>query len=240
MSSKDKIWVEAIGSSGSIFVLRMNEGPDSQNRVNPNFITKFNAVLDKIENISDLKVLIITGEGKFFSNGLDLDYLSKNAQHVVPFMQSVWKLLARILVLPFPTIAAINGHAFGLGIFIALACDYRVMRSDRGYVCFPEVSLGLTLGEGLAALAKTKLSANALRTGVLGGKRWNAEECIKDGVIDLITGQDCLHDAVKFGTPLIEVSMSKENMYNLKKELYGITYNTLSTAIPVLALPSKL
>lgn len=74
-----------------------------------------------------------------------------------------------------PTVACINGHAYGAGLFLALICDYRIMRADRGkvvgdtqakntilmqmnhcpgFLCFPEVSLGLPLGPQFAAVAK--------------------------------------------------------------------------------------
>jgi enoyl-CoA hydratase/carnithine racemase len=51
-------------------------------------------------------------------------------------------------VFPLPTVAAVTGHAFGAGAFLALSCDWRVQDAARGWMCFPEVDLGLALGDG--------------------------------------------------------------------------------------------
>lgn len=48
-----------------------------------------------------------------------------------------------MLTLPMPTVAAVTGHAFGGGALLAMAHDWRVMRGDRGYFCFPEVDIRL-------------------------------------------------------------------------------------------------
>ena len=48
-------------------------------------------------------------------------------------------------------VAAINGHAFGAGVFLALACDWRLMRTERGFLNFPELNLGMRLSKAFAA-----------------------------------------------------------------------------------------
>ena len=63
-------------------------------------------------------------------------------------------LLARMLALPIPTVAAVTGHAFGAGSMLATAHDWRVMRADRGFFCFPEVDIRLPFTPGMAALVR--------------------------------------------------------------------------------------
>lgn len=79
-----------------------------------------------------------------FSNGLDLNWISQiSPEERNNFFADLWKFLARLMIFPIPTISAINGHAFGVGLFFALACDYRIMRNDRGFLCFPEAVMNL-------------------------------------------------------------------------------------------------
>ena len=96
--------------------------------------------------------LVTVANGKFYSNGLDLQWLSANGEKAQWYVDRVHGLFARVLTLPVPTIAAINGHAFGAGAMLALAHDFRVMRTDRGFFCLPEVDIRIPFTPGMAAL----------------------------------------------------------------------------------------
>ncbi len=82
-----------------------------------------------------------TADSKFYSNGLDLDWLGAHSDQGDWYVGRVQGLLARVLTLPVPTAAAVVGHAFGAGAMLATAHDFRVMRDDRGFFCFPEVDI---------------------------------------------------------------------------------------------------
>jgi len=116
---------------GDVFILTMRSG---ENRFNRTFVDAMNEALDSVEKSTGPAALVtIGGEEKFYSNGLDLTWLAGDGQSEAPrFIQAVLKLLGRIMAFPMPTAAAINGHAFAAGAMLALAHDFRVMRSDRG------------------------------------------------------------------------------------------------------------
>jgi enoyl-CoA hydratase/carnithine racemase len=76
--------------------------------------------------------LIITSVGKFFSNGNDLQWLKETGKPPTAMAESLSVLLAKIATLPIPVVAAVNGHGFAGGCLLAMAADYRVMRSERG------------------------------------------------------------------------------------------------------------
>ncbi len=158
------------------------------------------------------KALIITGIDhdnlkmcKFFGNGLDLEWMmkasnnqnksaaaavsaaTKNDENPTSQMIETFnsQVLAKILTLPFRTVAAINGHCIGAGLFVALACDYRFMRTERGYIQWPEARLGMRLTKGFAELSKAKIGDYAvLREGLLTAKRYTSEEALSSGIID--------------------------------------------------------
>jgi enoyl-CoA hydratase/carnithine racemase len=143
-----------LSETGDVFIMTIGLGP---NVWNPTLLDKLEEALDKVEKSNGPKALVITAKDKFFSNGLDLKYLSKaESNQIVELFGRISKVLARVLTFPMITVCAINGHAFGagttlttlnneIGAFLALACDYRLMKQDRGFFCFPEVDLGLPL-----------------------------------------------------------------------------------------------
>ena len=95
-------------------------------------------------------------------------------------IERFWRFLARLLVLNCHTVCAINGHAFGAGLFIALACDWRIMRTERGFVNFPEAHLGMRISKAFAELAKSKLDGPTLRESFLAGRRYDSSAAVAD------------------------------------------------------------
>jgi enoyl-CoA hydratase/carnithine racemase len=94
------------------------------------------------------------------------------------------RFLARILAFPIPTIAAMNGHAFAGGAMMTLAHDFRVMRSDRGYFCLPEVDISIPFTVPLSEIIRQKLSPQVAHRAMLTGKRFSAEEALACGIVD--------------------------------------------------------
>ena len=110
---------------------------EDENRFSPDWLGSVDKLLDQALS-EGAHALVTTATGKFYSNGLDLDWLGANGDKAKWYVQQVQSLFARMLTFPMPTVAAINGHAFGAGAMLGIAHDYRVMRDDRGYYCFPE------------------------------------------------------------------------------------------------------
>jgi enoyl-CoA hydratase/carnithine racemase len=89
-----------------------------------------------------------------------------------------------VLAFPIPTVAAVNGHAFAAGAMLALAHDFRVMRADRGFFCFPEVDIKIPLAPGMTALIKSRLSPGVFRDLILTGVRVGGFEAKEQGIVD--------------------------------------------------------
>ena len=96
------------------------------------------------------------------------------------------QLLARVLVAPVPTVAAINGHAFGAGSMLGIAHDFRVMRVDRGYFCFPEVDIHIPFTPGMNALILAKLTPQAAVASMTTGRRYGADDACAAGIVDAV------------------------------------------------------
>ncbi|MFC8526073.1 enoyl-CoA hydratase-related protein [Nocardia sp. NPDC057227] len=164
---------------GDIAVLTL--GTD-ENRFSPDRLDAVGAHLDAVER--DASGLITIGTGKFYSNGLDLEWLLANGDHAEEYVARVQELFARILTFPMPTVAAVNGHSFGAGAMLGLAHDYRLMRADRGYYCFPEVDIDIVFTPGMAALIQAKLTPQAALTAMTTGRRFGADEALAAGLVD--------------------------------------------------------
>jgi len=165
----------------AVAVLHLTEG---ENRFNPASFDAIEGCLDEV--VADPPgALVITGKEKFFSNGLDLDWMASagSSEAINENVRRMHALFARLLAMPLISVAAINGHAFAGGAMLALACDVRIMREDRGYLCLPEVEIGLPFTPGLAALITAKLPAQTAHEMMVTGRRYTAAEAITAGVV---------------------------------------------------------
>lgn len=170
-----------------VHVLRLDE---TENRFSPEWMAQMTELLDEV--VADPKPLVIAGTGKFYSNGLDLDWLTENGDRFDEYVGTVHALYAKILTLPVPTATAVNGHAFGAGAMLALACDWRVMRSDRGFFCLPEVDIRIPFTTGMAALIQSKLSARAAVDAMTTGARFSGPDALAAGIVDGTAEEDGL------------------------------------------------
>jgi enoyl-CoA hydratase/carnithine racemase len=142
-----------------------------ENRLNRPWLDELGRCLDDVE-ADPPYALVTTATGKFWSTGLDLDWLGANPDVAQAFLDDVERTLARVLLLPTASVAAIQGHAFAAGAMLALAHDVRVMRADRGYFCLPEVDLPLPFTPGMAALIQAKLDATVAHEAMTTGRRY--------------------------------------------------------------------
>ena len=166
---------------------------DDENRFAPERLDTLDAQLDDVAD--NAQALVTTGLGKFYSNGLDLDWLGANGDRLGWYVGRVQDLLNRLLTFPLPTVAAINGHAFGAGSMLAIAHDYRVMREDRGFFCFPEVDIRIPFTPGMAALIQAKLPPQTAVKAMTTGHRYGGQEALASALVDDIAPESGIVDA---------------------------------------------
>ena len=172
---------------GDVWVLAMRNG---ENRFNRDSVDALHGALDRVEAVEGPVALVTTGEGKFYSNGLDLDWLMSSSSDSAGFIDDVHRLLGRVLGFAGVTVAAVNGHAYAAGAMLTCAHDYIVMREDRGYWCLPEVDLGLPLSPAMFGVVAARLAGPALRDSLLTGRRYAAPEAATAGIVDEVAPED--------------------------------------------------
>ncbi|MGV9818649.1 enoyl-CoA hydratase-related protein [Nocardia xishanensis] len=173
-----------------------------ENRFSPEFLDEVNAHLDTVL-AEGAQGLVTTASGKFYSNGLDLDWLGANPDRGPWYVERVQALFARVLTLPVPTAAALPGHAFGAGAMLAIAHDYRVMRADRGYFCFPEVDIRIPFTPGMAALIQAKLPPKTAVASMTTGRRYGGQAAAEVDIVDAAAAEgQVLSNALEMLIPL--------------------------------------
>ena len=165
---------------GNVAVLTMNNG---ENRFNLETVRAFAETLDEIEKSTQVNALVVTSaHEKIWCNGIDLDWMLSTFQTAGEkgrdqFLAAMYTLFRRLLTFPMPTVAAINGHAFAGGAFLALSHDFRFMRSDRGWICLPEVDLQIPLGPVFMAITRHNVPGFLLHEMQYTARRLTAQEC---------------------------------------------------------------
>ncbi len=209
----------------SIYLLSMNAG---ENRWNTSFVREFSAALDEIEKDKGPGALITSStDPKFFSNGLDLDWMQapenypKGGDKEV-FGEEFMYLMGRIITLPIPSICAINGHAFGAGFMLALSHDIRLMREDRGFLCANEMQLGFKIPRPELALFRHKIPANSFFETVQLSKRWSGLAAFDAGIVQ---GKGSLEELPKLAfekaKELAPLAINRKHYASQKEMLYG-------------------
>ena len=144
-----ELTVEADGPVRTVTLSR----PAELNAVNKELHWALANVWRQLAADSGAKVVILTGAGKAFSAGGDLDWITSFLDDPVARDESLREgaqIIEEILRFPLPVIAAVNGAAVGLGCSVAVLCDI-VLVSDRAFLADPHVSVGLVAGDGGAA-----------------------------------------------------------------------------------------
>ena len=212
-----------------VFVLTMVA---EENRFNPTMLDAFDKALSEVEASEGPAAVVLTGQDKFFSNGLDLDWMMANAEQGGPALvaNGLQALYKRLVSFPVATIAAVNGHAFAGGGMLALACDQIVMRTDRGFFCLPEVDINIPFTNGMAQLVQAKLSASAAYEAMLTGRRFSAEEALAAGfVAEAVPEAEVVPAAIARAQAL--ASKDRNTVSTIKQRMYPGVIEALSETV---------
>ena len=188
-----------------IGLLKFNR-PDKYNAINKELLTELNGLLHKEYTNPKLKVLIITGEGKAFSSGVDLKALLdlktvEQAREFALLLESTSELIYNFSK---PTIALINGLALGGGFGYATAADIRVM-SDTAKVGYPAVKLGAILPATCTMYLKALIGDGRTKDLLLTGKMIEANEALSMGLVNYKVETEQLQDfAIKLARQIME------------------------------------
>ncbi|MET9124223.1 enoyl-CoA hydratase-related protein [Streptomyces sp. NPDC004528] len=212
-----------------VFVLDLGDG---ENRFHPDWIASVDAALDEVEKATGPRALVTAATGKFYSNGLDLEWLSAHADRHDEYIDSVHAVLARLLSLPAVTVAALQGHTFAAGAMFSLAHDFRVMRSDRGFWCLPEADIDMPFSPGMSALIQSRLAPRTAHEAMITARRYGGSDAEAAGIVDRAVAEDAVRSAA-VEIAGAQVGKAGVTLGTIKARLYGPALATLrGTAAP--------
>ncbi|KAJ9684205.1 hypothetical protein PVL29_016608 [Vitis rotundifolia] len=193
---------------GNTFILTLT-GP-GEHRLNPTLLDAISAALSRVRAESSMSsALITTAEGKFFSNGYDLAWASASGVFLdrTKLMSSKLRsLVADLISLPMPTIAAISGHCSAAAVILALSHDYVLMRNDRGFIYMSELDIGLKIPDWFVALIRSKIGApRSQRELMLRAAKLTARDALNWGIIDSahVSTEETVRAAIQLGEELV-------------------------------------
>jgi Delta3-Delta2-enoyl-CoA isomerase len=206
-----------------VFVLDLG---DTENRFHPDWLASVRAALDDVEKADGPHALVTAATGKFFSNGLDVDWLLAHADQHDAYVVGVHALLARMLALPCITVAALQGHTFAAGAMLSLAHDFRVMRADRGFWCLPEADINIPFTPGMSALIQARLTPQTAHEAMTTARRYGGQEAVAAGIVDRAVDEDAVRSsAVEIAESL--VGKAGRTLGTIKNRMYARALDAL-------------
>src|SRR5579863_4348063 len=196
-----------VAHDGSIATITLNR-PDKRNAISYDVIEELLAVLDEVAN-SSARVLILTGAGKAFCSGMDLDNLKalvgRSTEQNVKDSETMAQLFRSLYDFPKPTIAAVNGPAIAGGCGLATLCDFTLAAPEAKFG-YTEVRIGFVPAIVSTFLLR-QIGEKHARDLLLTGRIINADEALRIGLINEIVPAEQLNQrALELASQLIENS----------------------------------
>ncbi|KAJ0093578.1 hypothetical protein Patl1_25180 [Pistacia atlantica] len=198
---------------GNVFILTLTGSSDlDEHRLSPPVIDSILSALSQAKaQATPGSILVTTSHGKFFSNGFDLAWAQAAGsrtgarERLHQMVEDFKPVVAAMIALPMPTVAAINGHAAAAGFTLALSHDYVLMRRDKGVLYMSEIG-----------------SASVRRDILLRAKKIKGEEAVKMGIVDSAhdSVEQVAEASMRLGKQLASRKWGGEVYAEIRKSLY--------------------
>lgn len=177
----------------SVYILTLTNG-QQENALNRDVLNEYNDIFDQIENSTHNASLVIQSDHpKTFCNGLDLIWLlQQSPEDKKAFITQLENTLIRLALLNLPVLAAINGNAYAGGTILAAACDFRLMREDKGRFCLPEVNINIPFTPALMDIVQLLPNPYAVQQMALTGQALTSKACLQSQIVNHLYPEDAL------------------------------------------------
>jgi enoyl-CoA hydratase len=181
---------------GGIATIKLNR-PKALNAMNKQLWLDFQEALEDVKNDHEIKVLIITGEGRAFSTGADLkDSKDRTIEQYRDYLVELQETSRKIIRFEKPTVAAINGYALGSGYELALACDIRIA-AEEAKIGSPEARVTSSVTGGAMRLVQDLIGPGKARELLFTSEYIDGKEAERIGLVNRAVPLDSLMEEAR-------------------------------------------
>ena len=171
--------------------------PKMMNAFNEQLVWDMGDATEKVKNDSQIRVLVITGEGRGFSAGADLTERDASWSDTKDaLLRGYYPFLKNIIEMPKPVIGSINGAAAGIGAALAMACDLRIMAKDS-YIMSVFSNIALVPDGGLSFLLTRAVGYARALEFAIEAKKISSADCLSMGIANKVVELDALSSETK-------------------------------------------
>ena len=205
-----------MSSAPSALVVAMRHGP--ANAFDPVLVARLGASLDEAERSG--RPLVLTGNDRFFSAGLDLAGLPEDRDEMGDFVDAFDELVRRLFLFPCPTVAAVNGHAVAGGAILATACDVRIGATGSYRIGVSEVQLGVIFPAAAFEVLRAAIPPERTMEVLLRGRLTGPADALANGFLHELAEPEAL--AAQAAERAEELgALPREAYAHTKRELRG-------------------
>lgn len=163
------------------------------NALNLEVVRELKESFMSLEKDTEIKAVVLTGRGKFFSFGFDIpEFLGQSREQFSEYLTEFTGLYTYLFMFPRPLVAALNGHAIAGGCMLATTCDYRLMISGKAKIALNEITFGASVFAGSVAILKSCVGDRNAGKVLLTGNMFDAEEARELGLVDQVCTEESL------------------------------------------------
>ena len=200
-----------------IATIKLNR-PKVLNAMNKQLWLDVQTALEDARNDSEIKVLVITGEGRAFSTGADLkESKTRTLEEYREYLEELQEASRKIIRFEKPTIAAVNGYALGSGYELALACDIRIA-AEEAQIGSPEAKVTSSITGGAFRLVQDLIGPGKAKELLFTGEYIDGKEAERIGLVNRAVPLEKLDEEVKImaekiaGSAAISLKLIKKGL----------------------------
>ncbi len=232
-----------VKKENKIAFISMNR-PEKRNALSVEMANELVAALKDAEQDDHIRAIILSGEGKAFSSGGDLETLNRlnNTAELMKYMKQALAVIQTIRNMDKYVVSAVHNFAAGAGFSIAVAADFTVAKADAKFVC-SFTNVGIIPDLGLVKALAEKLPANIAKEWISSARPITAREAYEKGVVNKVIEGELLEGAAEFARFIVDgpplANQFVKQLVNHADELTHDTNDMQETAVQTLLLQTE-
>ncbi|MEJ2232819.1 MAG: enoyl-CoA hydratase/isomerase family protein [Syntrophobacterales bacterium] len=197
-----------VSKDGEIATATLSRG--KVNALNEPMVEQLTKSFEDLAIDNEVKSIIFTGSGKFFSFGFDVpEFLSYPKDDFVRYLEKFTNLYTDVFLFPKPIVAALNGHTIAGGCMLATACDFRLMVTGKARISLNEITFNSAVLAGSVEMLRYCVGSGNAQSILYSGAMYSAEQAFELGLVDQVSSEDALaEDARKVAQELAQKDSS--------------------------------